>query len=187
MRAFIFIQFISPALVFLLMNAAAKGQSTDPGKGEPVTVSYVDLQKYTGVWYEIAKIPNRFQKNCASNTTATYKLRDDGKIDVINRCVGSDGSVNEAKGIAKVEDAKTYSKLKVSFVKILGISLFWGDYWIIGLDKDYRYAIVGSPDRKYGWILSRTSKLSKEDLNNIFDILRKQGYNPNNFEMTEQS
>jgi apolipoprotein D and lipocalin family protein len=113
-------------------------------------------------------------------------LREDGKIDVINRCVEKDGSVNEAKGIAKVVDSKTNSKLEVSFVRILGISLFWGDYWIIGLDKDYRYAVVGTPTRKYGWILSRTPELSQKDMENIFALLRNQGYNPKDFEMTEQ-
>jgi apolipoprotein D and lipocalin family protein len=166
------------------MNIEIKSQNSN---SEPTTVNYVDLQKYTGVWYEIAKIPNRFQKSCAGNTTATYKLREDGRIDVINRCKGSDGSINEAKGIAKIADEKTNSKLKVSFVRILGISLFWGDYWIIGLEKDYKYAVIGNPDRKYGWILSRTAKLSQNDLNDIFEILRRQGYNPNNFEMTEQN
>jgi apolipoprotein D and lipocalin family protein len=171
-------------IVLFIMNIDIKSQNSN---SEPATVNYVDLQKYIGVWYEIAKIPNRFQKGCASNTTATYKLRDDGRIDVINRCKSNEGSINEAKGIAKVADEKTNSKLKVSFVRILGISLFWGDYWIIGLDKDYKYAVIGSPDRKYGWILSRTAKLPQNDLNDIFEILRRQGYNSKDFEMTEQN
>lgn len=116
---------------------------------EPRTVDSVDLKKYVGVWYEIAKIPNRFQKNCACNTTATYLLRDDGKIDVINRCTRADGTINEAKGIARIVDTITNSKLEVSFVRVLGIQLFWGDYWIIGLETNYRYAVVGTPSRKY--------------------------------------
>ncbi len=153
----------------------------------PITVDSVNLQKYTGMWYEIARIPNSFQKKCARNTTATYLLRSDGKIDVVNRCVEEDGSISESKGIAKVSDIKTNSKLEVSFVRILGINLFWGDYWIIGLDKDYRYAIVGTPSRKYGWILSRTPKLSSEDMDTIFGILKKQGYNPNDFVPTVQN
>jgi apolipoprotein D and lipocalin family protein len=162
------------------------GQNLNAKQDEPVTVDSVDLKKYTGVWYEIAKIPNSFQKNCASNTTATYKLRDDGRIDVLNRCVAADGSVNEAKGLARVVDTKSNAKLEVSFVKILGISLFWGDYWIIGLDKDYQFAVVGNPSRKYGWILSRTKVLSADKQNEIFELLRKQGYNPKDFEMTTQ-
>ena len=171
------------ALSFV-MSVQLKAQ--DKKKTEPTVVNSVDLKRYVGVWYEIAKIPNSFQKKCARNTTATYQLRSDGKIDVINRCVEADGSVNEAKGIAKVVDTTSNAKLKVSFVRILGISLFWGDYWIIGLDKDYKYAVVGTPSRKYGWILSRTPKLSNEEMQKIFSILKKQGYNPNDFEMTEQ-
>ena len=169
----------------IIMNNEIFAQNKN--EQEPTTVSSVDLNKYVGLWYEIAKIPNSFQSKCARNTTAAYKLRDDGKIDVINRCIEKDGSVNEAKGIAKVVDTKTNSKLEVSFVRILGISLFWGDYWIIGLDKDYKYAIVGTPSRKYGWILSRTPKLSEENMKAAFEILKNQGYNPNDFQMTVQN
>ena len=159
---------------------------TNTKNTEPITVDSVDLKKYVGVWYEIAKIPNSFQKKCACNTTATYTVRDDGRIDVLNRCSKSDGTADEAKGIAKIVDTVTNSKLEVSFVRLFGIQLFWGDYWIIGLNKDYRYAIVGTPSRKYGWILSRSPALSQEDQNRIFEILEKQGYNPKNFIFTEQ-
>lgn len=167
-------------------SQAMSESSTNSQTGELKTVNFVDLKKYVGLWYEIAKIPNSFQKNCAYNTTATYMLRDDGRIDVINRCSGSDGSVNEAKGIARRVDTVTNSKLEVSFVRLLGIQLFWGDYWIIGLDGDYRYAVVGSPSRKYGWILSRSPVLSKGDLDKIFEILRVQGYDPKSFVFTVQ-
>jgi apolipoprotein D and lipocalin family protein len=153
---------------------------------EPVTVESVNLNKYAGTWYEIAKIPNSFQKQCACNTTAEYSIRADGRIDVINRCTKSDGTVDEAKGIARIADTLTNSKLEVSFVKLFGIQLFWGDYWIIGLDKDYRYAVVGSPSRKYGWILGRLPSLSQEDQKRAFDILKRQGYDPKNFVFTEQ-
>jgi len=151
------------------------------------TVSNVDLGRYKGLWYEIAKIPNRFQRKCARGTTAQYALRDDGKIDVINQCYTQEGKIIEAKGIARVVDSESNAKLKVSFVKILGLSLFWGDYWIIGLGDDYEYAIVGTPNRKYGWILSRTPALSQEKLEKIFELLQEQGYNPEDFIMTSQS
>ncbi|HEX9973559.1 MAG TPA: lipocalin family protein [bacterium] len=150
------------------------------------TVPNVNLNRYKGLWYEIAKIPNRFQRKCASGTTAQYALREDGKIDVINRCFDKEGKLIEAKGIAQVADSESNTKLKVSFVKIFGLSLFWGDYWIIGLGENYEYAIVGVPDRKYGWILSRTPSLSQEKLEEIYKILREQGYNPEEFEMTQQ-
>ncbi len=177
--------FIVIILIAFGMNVSPQPDDSENNKNVR-TVSYVDLNKYTGKWYEIAKIPNRFQKGCVRNTTAEYKLRDDGDIDVINRCIEADGSVNEAEGLAKVVDEKTNSKLEVSFVSIFGIHLFWGDYWIIGLDKNYQYAVVGHPDRKYGWILNRTPEMSEEKLNEAFKILKENGYDPANFEMSVQ-
>jgi apolipoprotein D and lipocalin family protein len=146
----------------------------------------VVLSRYTGHWFEIAKIPNRFQKQCAGGTTAEYRLRDDGRIDVVNRCTRADGSVDEAHGIARVADTATNAKLEVSFVRFLWRSWFWGDYWVIGLDDDYAWAIVGHPERKYGWILSRTPSLDDATIDTIFGALRAQGYNPAAFEMTPQ-
>ncbi|MGE5458141.1 MAG: lipocalin family protein [Methanococcaceae archaeon] len=170
-------------LFALLLTTIITGQEMSK---EPETVKYVDLKKYTGLWYEIAKIPNRFQKDCAGGTTAEYQLSDNGKIKVINSCRTADGSRKSTEGVAKVADKSTNSKLEVSFFSFLGIRPFWGDYWIIGLDDNYKYAVIGSPDRKYGWILSRTPELSKEQLNRTFEILKLRGYNPASFEFTEQ-
>lgn len=173
------------ALTLFLVLAgivSAQGKKT----GEPQTVPNVDLKRYAGLWYEIAKIPNRFQKSCTGNTTAEYSLRDDGKISVTNSCDEEDGKRNVARGVARIVEASTNSKLEVSFFSILGIRPFWGDYWIIGLDKDYQFAVVGSPDRKYGWILSRTPKLPEVKLNEAWEILKRQGYDPKSFQMTRQ-
>jgi apolipoprotein D and lipocalin family protein len=106
---------------------------------------------------------------------------------VVNSCFQGDDSKKVAEGVARVVDNITNAKLEVSFVKILGIQLFWGDYWIIGLGDNYDFAVVGSPDRKYGWILSRTPKLPQEKLNLISDLLKIKGYNIKNFEFTEQN
>jgi apolipoprotein D and lipocalin family protein len=100
---------------------------------------------------------------------------------VINRCYKKDGRENKINGIAQVVDTQSKAKLRVSFFSIFGWHLFWGDYWIIGLDKDYRWAIVGSPDRKYGWILCRVPTLSENEREKIFDLLQKRGYEPNQF------
>lgn len=170
------------ALVQNLLHAE-DGKKTD---SEPATVQSVDLQRYIGVWYEISKIPNSFQKKCAHSTTATYTIRDDGSITVINRCIEEDGSENKAEGVARVVDRTTNSKLEVSFVKIFGLRLFWGDYWIIGLDENYDYAVVGSPNRKYGWILCRQKQLAEEKLAKINAILKQQGFNPQDFVSTVQ-
>ena len=171
-------------VMFLLISTTISfGQEM---KSEPKVVKKVDLNRYAGLWYEIAKIPNRFQKHCISGTTAQYKLREDGKIEVINSCIDEDGEKDDAEGIAKIVDGFSNAKLEVSFVSILGIHLFWGDYWIIGLDDNYEYAVVGTPTRKYGWILSRTPQLSEEKLKETFEILKNQGYDPNKFEMSIQ-
>ncbi len=154
--------------------------------GPPKRVAHVDLARYVGLWYEIARIPNRFQKQCAWGVTAEYELRPDGRIDVINRCHRSDGSVDEARGLARVEDAATHSLLGVSFFSILGWRPVWGDYWIIDLADDYSYAVVCSPDRKYGWILARKRHLPAEVLDGIRARLLEQGFDPDAFRMTRQ-
>ena len=117
-------------------------------------VPSVDLSRYAGRWYEIARLPNRFQKKCADSVTADYALRADGKIQVVNRCRKTSGEFTSAKGKAKIVDKKTNAKLKVTF--------FWpfsGDYWILDLGTNYEYAVVGDPSRKYLWILSRTPRI----------------------------
>ncbi|MCW8804103.1 MAG: lipocalin family protein [Ignavibacteriaceae bacterium] len=151
-----------------------------------ITVKQVDLKRYAGLWYEIAKIPNSFQDQCAYGTTAEYKIDEDGDIIVINSCYEKDGNLDVADGLAKIVDNKTNSKLEVSFVSFLGIRPFWGDYWIIGLDDNYQWAIVGTPNRKYGWILSRTPSLPDETMQKIFEILKSQHYNPDDFETSIQ-
>jgi len=130
------------------------------------TVSHVDLNRYMGVWYEIARYPNSFQKGCVGSR-ATYSLMDNGKVSVLNECYDGSlsGKLRAAKGKAWVVDKETNSKLKVSF--------FWffaGDYWIIDIADDYSYVIVGHPKRKYLWILSRNKIME----NNTYEgILRR--------------
>ena len=164
------------------MPSSARAQESRP----PKTVNRVDLKRYAGLWYEIARIPNRFQKQCAWGVTAEYVLRSDGRIDVVNRCHRSGGEIDEAKGLARIEDKASNARLKVSFFSIIGWRPVWGDYWIIGLGNDYEYALVGSPDRKYGWILARQPKLGEDVLAEIFELLRQQGYNPESFQLTRQ-
>ncbi len=172
--------------IVLLLAIALSGINAQ-NKNELTTVNNVDLKRYTGLWYEIAKIPNSFQEDCAENTTAEYRINEEGVIEVKNSCIEKDGSENVAEGVARVVDKKTNAKLEVSFFSIFGLNLFWGDYWIIGLDKDYRYAIIGHPERKYGWILSRTPKMSQQDLEEAYKILTSKGYDKNRFQMSEQN
>jgi apolipoprotein D and lipocalin family protein len=135
-------------------------------------VSSVDLTRYAGTWYEIAHYPHRFQKGCVA-TTATYTLRSDGDVDVLNECRLNtlDGERSSAKGKAKVVDSMTNAKLKVTF-----FWPFYGDYWIIDLDEHYTYAVVGHPSRDYLWILSRSPRMDDSVYEQILQRLRKQSY-----------
>lgn len=168
-------------------QASLPGRSGEPEQAkEPVqlqTVESVDLNRYAGFWYEIARIPNRFQSRCARRTVASYRLRPDGRISVLNQCIKANGNVEQASGVARVVDSKTQARLKVSLVSLLGWRPFWGDYWILGLGEGYRWAIVASPDRKYGWILSRTPTLEAASLERIFAILERNGFEPGRFRM----
>jgi apolipoprotein D and lipocalin family protein len=173
-------------LLSILFSESSFAQDEKKELEELQTVNAVDLNRYSGTWYEIARIPNRFQDQCTKNVTATYTIMEDGEIVVINRCIEEDGSIDEADGIAQVVDEKTNSKLEVSFVSFFGIRPFWGDYWILGLEKDYKYVVVGDPSREYGWILSRAKMMDENDLEVCYDILREQGYDPEKFVMTLQ-
>lgn len=145
------------------------------------TVPYVDLTQYVGVWYEIASYPMFFQRGCVA-TKATYSLRSDGNIGVLNECrkESFDGPIKKAEGIARVADPKTNSKLQVKFF------LFWGDYWIIDLDEEYRYAVVSEPRQKYLWILSRTPILKEDIYQGILTRLTEKGFDLNRLKMTPQ-
>ena len=170
------------SIVFLISCASPQNKDLPP----LTTVEQVDINRYVGLWYEIAKIPNSFQDHCAYGTTAEYKIQDDGSIKVINKCYDENGEPDIADGVANIVDKKSNAKLEVSFVSFLGIRPFWGDYWIIGLDENYQWVVVGTPSRKYGWILSRTPSLQEETMQKIFSILKKQNYNPDDFETSKQ-
>ena len=136
-------------------------------------VPRVELKKYLGKWYEIAHLPARFQEGC-TDTTATYALSEDGSISVLNECRKND-KVKQAKGKAKVVDKTSGAKLKVTF-----FWPFYGDYWIIDLGKDYDYAVVGTPNRKYLWILSRTPQMDDKLFSQILESVKSKGFDINN-------
>jgi apolipoprotein D and lipocalin family protein len=162
------------AIVTGLMAVANVDQPPAPVR----TVPTVDLDRYVGEWFEIARFPNRFQRTCASDVRADYARRTDGRLDVVNRCLTEDGGVTEARGIARVVDLDTSAKLKVRFAPaILSFLPFvWGDYWILGLADDYAWAVVGSPDRRYLWILARTPVLDAERFASALAAVRANGF-----------
>jgi apolipoprotein D and lipocalin family protein len=135
-------------------------------------VPNVDLQRYLGTWYEIATIPQRFQRGCVG-VTAEYSLRKNGEVEVVNTCVQGtlDGEVRKVRGRARVVDKATGAKLKVSF-----FWPFWGSYWIIGLDADYQWAVVGHPNRNYLWILSRSPQMDDVLYHQLLKLIADRGY-----------
>ncbi|MDD2320704.1 MAG: lipocalin family protein [Geobacteraceae bacterium] len=163
------VKFLLPLAVifFLVLACIRKGTSLPP----PETVPKVDLSRYMGIWYEIARYPNTFQQECR-NSTATYTLREDGTVTVVNRCRRDSGK-EEAHGTAKVVDRTTNAKLKVTF-----FWPFYGDYWILALGTDYDYAVVGTPDRKYLWILSRTPEIEESRYQTLLVKIRELGFDP---------
>ena len=155
----------------LITTLMVVGMAAVERKGELEVVKAVDLSRYAGRWYEIARLPNRFEKKCADSVTATYTLRSDGKVDVVNRCRKANGEYTTAKGKAKVVDTKTNAKLKVTF--------FWpfsGDYWILDLGPNYEYAVVGAPNRDYLWILSRTPQLDEQLYQRLLAEIATRGF-----------
>ncbi len=162
---------VAALMIFGTVNAA-----------EPLpveAVEEVDLDLYCGTWYEIARLPNSFQRKCDCNTTAEYSKLPQGRIRVVNRCRKVDGTIAIAEGIARKKDPNgANSKLEVRFAPSwLGwIPFVWGTYWVIDLAPDYSHAVVGEPSRKYLWILSRTPNLSTTTRDAIFEKLRIMGY-----------
>lgn len=149
----------------------AAGSAFGADLPEVKVVPYVDLSRYAGDWYELARLPMFFQKGCVASATS-YTLRPGGELEVLNSCRDEkDGHLREAKGTARVVDRKTNAKLKVSF--------FWpfrSDYWIIDLGRDYEYAVVGTPDRSNLWILARKHQLSPQVMERLLARLREQGF-----------
>jgi apolipoprotein D and lipocalin family protein len=166
----------------MLQSAAAHAQL-------PVrAIPFVDLNRYLGDWYEIARLPNRFQRECVGDVRATYTRRPDGLLDVMNRCRTAEGET-EARGVARVVDERAFSKLKVRFAPawLSWLSPVWGDYWIIGLAPDYSWAVVGEPGRNYLWILSRTPRLDEASIAAAHSAARAGGYTLERIVMTPQT
>ena len=143
-------------------------------------VPHVDLKKYLGKWYEIARLPARFEEGC-SDISATYSLSGDGSISVLNECKRN-GKVKRAKGKAKVVDKSTGAKLKVTF-----FWPFYGDYWIINLGNNYDYAVVGTPNRKYLWILSRAPQIDDKLFSQLIELVKSKGFDVKNLIRTSHT
>ena len=144
------------------------------------TVESVDINKYMGQWYEVASIPTRFQKDCVG-TNAIYTLLENGEVEINNICrkFTLDGELSLQKGRGRVVDTVSNSKLEISFVgPFIGDTwFFWADYWILELGENYEYAVIGTPSKKFLWVLSREKTLDQNLYEEILERRQADGYN----------
>jgi apolipoprotein D and lipocalin family protein len=166
----------------VLVSLVVWGARTRASRAPLEVVPEVDLARYMGTWYEIARFPHRFEKGCVA-AKATYTLRENGTVDVFNECRidGLDGPEKTARGTARLVDKATNAKLKVTF-----FWPFYGDYWIIDLGEDYEYAVVGHPERKYLWILSRKPAMNDVLYGRLLETLSTKGYDVSRLVKTSQ-
>ncbi|WP_406227109.1 lipocalin family protein [Pseudomonas siliginis] len=167
-------------LLFCLSLALLGCASSD--NRPPPTTMEVDLQKYQGTWYEQARLPMFFQRNCVQSE-ARYEVREDGRIKVINRCKESDGTWNEARGIAEAQQPGKTDKLWVQFdnwFSRLAPRMTKGEYWILYHDPAYQFALVGHPNHEYLWILSRTPRINGARREQLVEVAKRQGYDTSN-------
>ena len=143
---------VLPILLVLGLAVAPATHASEPVSSVPA----LDLSRYAGQWYEIAHLPVSFQRRCAADITATYSLRGDGSIGVRNACRDREGGLQAAEGTARTVEGHP-GRLQVRFAPdgLSWVPWVWADYWVIALDPEYRWAMVGEPGRDYLWILSR--------------------------------
>jgi apolipoprotein D and lipocalin family protein len=165
----------------LLVTGAAFAQ-------QPQTVPFVDLDRYAGKWYEIARFPNKIQALCTADVTAEYKKHGDHEMELVNSCRKADGSMEQATGLAHVTDTITNAKLKVSFAPawVSWLPFVWTNYWVLALAPDYSVAAVGDSGREYLWILSRTPHLPDSLYEEMVNQVTAQGYDTARLVKTKQ-
>ena len=170
------------ALIFIACTGLAPAAQPLP------TVPAVDLPRYLGTWFEIAKFPNWFQRKCVANTRAEYSLRSDGSLQVTNRCKMASGKVDEAIGMARQIGSASSPKLQVRFAPdwLSLIPAVWGDYWVIALDENYQWVAVSEPGRDYLWVLSRTPRMEPQTYADLMLRLSGLGLDVQKLELTAQ-
>lgn len=169
----------------LAAPAQTAGQS--PASDAPLqTIARLDVARYMGTWYEIAKVPNRFQRHCVADTQALYRQREDGQLDVINSCRQANGERSEAIGRARQLGAADSPRLEVRFAPawLSWLPMVWGDYWVIDLDPAYQLVAVSEPSREYLWILSRTPRVDPAAYQALLGRLQAQGFDPSKLELS---
>jgi apolipoprotein D and lipocalin family protein len=181
---------LAASLVFATLPTAAQTAITPVVTLPPVhTIDVLDVPRYMGTWYEIAKFPNRFQRQCVVNTRAQYLAQTDGSVQVLNSCVTVDGRTIDALGLAKQVGPATSPKLQVRFAPawLSWLPMVWGDYWVIDLDADYRLAAVSDAKREYLWVLSRTPQVDAMAYGALLERLKAQNFDVQKLERTVQT
>jgi len=170
------------------LKVAAQTAATPATLPAVATIASLDVPRYMGTWYEIAKFPNRFQAKCAANTRAQYLAQTDGSVQVLNSCTTADGSTIDALGKALQVGAATSPKLQVRFAPawLSWLPMVWGDYWVIDLDTDYQLAAVSDAKREYLWVLSRTPQTNAKAYDALVERLKAQHFDVNKLERTAQ-
>ncbi|MFZ4055827.1 MAG: lipocalin family protein [Polynucleobacter sp.] len=179
--------FICVAL--LQITASVNAQATPAAELQAVkTIPSIDVARYLGTWYEIAKFPNWFQRKCLSGTNANYQLKEDGNVKVTNRCKVEGGEMAQAIGTARQIGGATSPKLEVRFAPdwLAILPFVWGDYWVIDLDPQYQLAAVSDPRREYLWILSRTPKVNQKSYDDLLQRLVAQQFDLTQLSFTPQ-
>jgi len=174
----------------LVFSTFVPAQKKDSDNRTPLrTVSTVDVKRFTGKWFEIARYPNKFQKKCVGNTTATYTTKADGNLTVVNQCVMKDGTTGRAEGEAKITDTTSNAKFEMKFAPKFKsfLSGDWDNYWVVDLDENYQYAAVADPKRDNLWVLSRTPEMKDAIYQNILRRVEKLGFNPGQLAKTPQN
>ena len=172
-----------------LATAQANAQANLVVELQPVkTIPSIDVARYLGTWYEIAKFPNWFQRKCLSGTNANYQLKEDGNVKVTNRCIVEGGEMAQAIGTARQIGGATSPKLEVRFAPdwLAILPFVWGDYWVIDLDSQYQLAAVSDPRREYLWILSRTPKVNQKSYDDLLQRLITQQFDLSQLSFTPQ-
>lgn len=151
-------------------------------------VASIDVPRYMGTWYEVAKFPNRFQKQCVRNTQASYSLQADGTVRVVNRCTQSDGVSKQAAGAARQIGPATSPKLEVRFAPawLSFLPWVWGNYWVIDLDANYQWVAVSEPKREFLWVLSRTLQMEPAVYQALLVRLAANGFDIGKLEVSPQ-
>lgn len=164
------------ALATLLLISAAGALPARADSALP-TVASLDIERYMGRWYEIARLPNRFQRQCVGSASADYALLASGEVEVINRCRLADGSVEQAAGRARRLGGAGSPRLQVRFAPawLAFLPQVWGDYWVIDLDPDYQLVAVSEPRREFLWILARTPQIAPAGYAALLERLAAQG------------